>query len=100
MEESDITRESVHPSVFSAALFSSPLELLEELLCANPGPGVDAQLHLRDLLVDLLHEVDHEVDELVPVHGLRVEVGDQERDVVALDLLAPQDHEVLGPGKG
>ena len=58
---------------------------LEELLGTDPGPGVDAELHLRDLLVDLLHEVDDEVDQLVPEHLLGVEVGDQETDVVALE---------------
>ena len=39
-------------------------ELLEECLGADARPGVDGQLHLGDLLVDLLHEVDYEVDEL------------------------------------
>ena len=41
-------------------------------------PRVNAELHLRDLLVDLLHEVNDEVDQLVAVHLLRVEVRDQE----------------------
>ena len=41
-------------------------------------PRVDAEFHFRNFFVDLLHEVDDEVDQLVPVHLLRVEVGDQE----------------------
>ena len=43
-------------------------------------PGVDAELHLGDLLVDLLHEVNDEVDQLVTVHLVRVEIGDQETE--------------------
>ena len=69
--------------------------LFQELLRANSGSGVDRKLHLRDLLVDFLHEVDDEVHELVAQHLLGVEVGDQEADVVTLDLLPPQDDEVL-----
>ena len=41
-------------------------------------PRVDAEFHFRNFFVDLLHEVDDEVDQLVSVHLLRVEVGDQE----------------------
>ena len=42
-----------------------------------------------------LHKVNDKVDKLVPQHLLRVEVGDEEADVVTLDLLPPQDDEVL-----
>lgn len=58
--------------------------VLEEFLSDDAGPGVDGQLHFADLLVDLLHEVDDVVHQLVFVHLLRVEVGDQEADVVSL----------------
>lgn len=58
--------------------------VFEELLGDDASPGVDRQLHLADLLVDLLHEVDDKVHQLVFVHLLRVEVGDQEADVVTL----------------
>ena len=44
-----------------------------------------------------LHKVNNKVDQLVPQHLLRVEVGDEEADVVTLDLLPPQDDEVLRP---
>ena len=71
--------------------------LFQELLRANSGSGVDRKLHLRDLLVNLLHEVDDKVHELVAQHLLGVEVGDQEADVVTLDLLPPQDDKVLRP---
>ena len=43
-----------------------------------------------------LHELDDEVHDLVLEHGLGVEVGDQEGDVVTLDGLPPEDDEVLG----
>ena len=42
-----------------------------------------------------LHKVNDKVDKLVPQHLLCVEVGDEEADVVTLDLLPPQDDEVL-----
>lgn len=71
-------------------------ESLEELLGANTGPRIDRQLELADFLVDLFHEVDHKVHQLVLVHGLGVEVGDQEADIVALDWLPSQNNEVLG----
>lgn len=58
--------------------------IFKEFLGDDASPGVDRQLHLADLLVDLLHEVDDEVHQLVFVHLLRVEVGDQEADVVSL----------------
>ena len=47
-------------------------------------PSIQAQLHLRDLLVHIFHELDDKVDEFVFEHGFGVEVGDEEGDVVAL----------------
>lgn len=58
----------------------------EELLRDDAGPGVHRQLHLADLLVDLLHEVDDKVHQLVLVHLLCVEVGDEEADVISLTV--------------
>ncbi len=58
--------------------------VLEELLSNDTGPGIDGQFHLADLLVDLLHEVDDKVHQLVLVHLLRVEVGDQEANIISL----------------
>lgn len=46
------------------------------------------ELHLGNLLVDLLHELDDEVDELVLQQLLGVEVSNQEGNVVALRQLA------------
>lgn len=57
------------------ATFPQPY-VLEEFLCHDAGPGVDRELHLTDLLVDLFHEMDHKIHKLVLVHLLRVEVGD------------------------
>lgn len=70
-------------------------EILEEFLGYDTGPGVNGQLHLADLLVDLLHEVDDKVHQLVFVHLLRVEVSDQEANVIALYRFPPQNEEVL-----
>jgi hypothetical protein len=43
------------------------------------------ELHFRDFLVDFFHELDDEVDKLMLQHLFRVEVRDQERDIVPLD---------------
>jgi hypothetical protein len=58
--------------------------------------SVEEKLHFRDLLVDFLHELNDEIDELVFQHLFGVEVGNQERNVVALDRLPSQDEERLG----
>jgi hypothetical protein len=42
------------------------------------------ELHLRDLLIHLLHELYYKVHQLVLQHLLGMVVGDQERDIVAL----------------
>ena len=42
------------------------------------------ELHLRNLLVHLLHELYYKVDQLMLQHLLGVVIRDQERDVVAL----------------
>lgn len=62
----------------------------------DTGTGVDRGLHLGDLRVDVLHKLNNEIDQLVLVHSLGVEVGDEERDIVSLDGLTTQDHEGLG----
>ena len=54
------------------------------------GASVDSsvetyeKLHLRDLLVHLLHKLYYKVHQLVFQHFLSMEIGDQERDVIAL----------------
>lgn len=62
----------------------SESHILKELLCHDAGPGIDREFHLTDFLVNLLHEMDDKVHQLVLVHLLRVEVCDQEADVIAL----------------
>jgi hypothetical protein len=42
------------------------------------------ELHLRNLLVDLFHELNDKVDKLVLQHLLGMEVCDEEGDVVSL----------------
>lgn len=42
------------------------------------------ELHLRDLLVNLLHELDYEVHQLMLQHLFGMEVRNQEGDIVAL----------------
>lgn len=71
-------------------------ESLEELLGTDAGPRIDRQFELADFLVDFFHEMNHKVDQFVLVHGLGVEVCDQEADVVALDGFPSQNDKVLG----
>lgn len=55
-----------------------------ELLSDHSGSRIKTELHLRDLLIDFFHELNDKVDELVFEHGFRVEVGNQEGNVIAL----------------
>ena len=71
--------------------------LLQKFLSTNSGPGVHRELHLRNFLIDFLHKVDNKVHQLVSQHLLGVEVGDEKADVISLDLLPPEDDEVLRP---
>jgi hypothetical protein len=66
-------------------MHENPSKVFQEFLGADTCSRVDGQFHLVDLLVDLLHELNDEVYQLVLVHLLRVLVGDQEADVVALN---------------
>jgi hypothetical protein len=56
----------------------------QEALSHESCSGIQEKLHLRDLLVHILHELDDEVHQLVLQHLLSVEVGNKERDVIAL----------------
>ena len=53
------------------------------------------KLHLRYLLVYLLHELNDEVHQLVLQHLLGVEVRNQERDIITLDWFPPQNDKAL-----
>ena len=67
----------------------------EVALCDDPGPCIQAQLHLANLLVDLLHELDDEIDELVLEHRLGVCICDEKGDVVARHGFPAQDDKGL-----
>jgi hypothetical protein len=55
-------------------------------LCDYSRPCIQAQLHFRNLLIYILHELNDEIDEFVLQHGFTMEVGDQERDIVSLQI--------------
>ena len=74
----------LHASSHSPSRWAKASEVFQELFSADTRSGVDGQLHLVDLLVDLLHEVNDEVHQLVLEHLLRVHVGDEEADVIVL----------------
>ena len=67
----------------------------QEALSYETSSCVQEELHLRDLLVHILHELDDKVHQLVLQHLLGVEVGDEERNVIAL----PNDQQLFPPGK-
>lgn len=47
-------------------------------LCDYPRPCVQTELHFRNLLIYVLHELNDEIDELVLEHRFSVEVCDEE----------------------
>ena len=67
----------------------------EEGLGHKSRASIEEQLHLRNLLVDLLHKLYYEVDQLVLQHFFGVRIRDQKRDIIALHRLPPQDEERL-----
>jgi hypothetical protein len=68
----------------------------QERLSHKTGPRIQEQLHLRNLLVHLLHELDNKVHQLVLQHLLGVEIGNEEADIISFDRFPPQDVEALG----
>ncbi len=75
-----------------------------ESLGSATSTSVDRKLHLRDLLVDILHELNDEIDELALVQSLGVYVGDKEADIIGdlatvvqslHDRLATKNKEVI-----
>lgn len=59
--------------------------LHKDRLPPHPPGATYEELHLRNLLVNLLHKLNDEIDQLVLQHLLGVEVGDQEGNVVSLE---------------
>jgi hypothetical protein len=56
-------------------------------------PHTYEKLHFRNLLVHLFHELDHEINKLVGKHFFRVEVRNEETDVISLHRLPAQNEE-------
>jgi hypothetical protein len=55
------------------------------------------KLHLRNLLVNLLHELNDEIDQLMLEHFFGVSVGDQEGDVISLLVLTSSAGREISP---
>ena len=53
-------------------------ELLEESVRDDTSSRVDGELELTDFGVDVLHELNDEIDQLLLLHILNVEVGNEE----------------------
>lgn len=65
--------------------FHDLAELLEECVRNDACTRVDREFEFADFRIDILHELNDEVDQLTLLHVLRVEVGDEERQRVALN---------------
>ena len=74
---------------------SHTLKVLQEFLSRYPRSSVEGQLHLRDLFVNILHELDDEIHQLVLVHLFSLYVRDEETDVVPFNGFTSQHQEVL-----
>ena len=57
-------------------------------LSNNTSTGIQAQLHLTHLLVELFHERNDEIDQLVLQHLISMEICNQETNVISLIELA------------
>lgn len=67
------------------------LEGSKQFSCDGTSASVHRQLHFLDFFVNIFQECDDEINELVLEHGFSVEIGDKERDIVAVNGLAAQD---------
>jgi len=54
-----------------------------ESLRGATSTSIDRKLHLRDLLVNILHKLNDEIDKLALVKSLSVYVGDKETDIIS-----------------
>lgn len=50
----------------------------------HTGTSVQADLHVRNFAVDILHELDDKIDKFVLPHLFSMRVSDQEADVITL----------------
>jgi len=77
------------------------LKPLQELFGRDTSSGVDGQFHFINLFINFLHKMYYKVNDLEPIHGLGVKVGDQERHIITGGrLLAIRSTAVLGVADG
>ena len=67
----------------------------DKLLGHDARPRIDADLHVRNLRVDLLKKGNDKIHKLVLVQLLQVVVRDQKAQGVAVDGLSSQDDKLL-----
>ncbi len=93
-------KKSFKIPLFIAVSFSFlPLSLshkcLKVLGSSNTSTSVDLRLQILNISIDVIHKLNHKGHQLVLVHGLAVEVGDQKRNIIAGNGLAAQHEKVL-----
>lgn len=71
-------------------------KLVEEDTGNNTSASVDVKLHGSNLSINLLHKVNHEIDKLNLLQVLKVEIGEEERNVVALNGGTTENLKLLG----
>ena len=86
---SDVLTGVKKDSATKRALAFSCLRLV--LLSLSSRLQTYEELHFRDLLVNLLHELDDKVDQFVLEHLLGMEIRNEERDVVTLPDINTRD---------
>lgn len=70
-------------------------ELFQESGSDYTAPRVDTNFHGTDFTVNLSHKVDDKIDEFSFEHGISVEVGDEEGDIIALNRRSPENDELF-----
>lgn len=83
-------------AIASSCIWNCLLESLQELFGTDARTAIHRKLQLANLLVDLLHKVYDKINEFMFIHLFSVKVGDEKRDVVALNRFPSQDEEALG----
>lgn len=64
------------------------LQVCQQCFCQSSRGLSYEKLHLGNLLIHFLHELDYKVDQLMLQHLLGVKVGDEERDIITLTAVS------------
>jgi NAD-specific glutamate dehydrogenase len=60
------------------------LEVLQVMKCNNSASRVHTDLHIRNLFVNIFHELDDEINQFRFVEFLEIEIRNEKREIIAL----------------